>query len=51
MNKKAEEEMIFDQKMQENVARNEFMELAKNLHRNFKFNLYLNSIFTLDKFI
>lgn len=35
MNKKAEEEDSFNQKMQEAVSRAEFMELAKNLHRNF----------------
>ena len=30
---KAEEETIFNQKMQEAVAKSEFMELTKNLHR------------------
>ena len=33
MNKKADEENNFNSKMQEQVARAEFMELAKNLHR------------------
>ena len=35
INKKAEEETVFNKKMEEAVARAEFMELAKNLHRKY----------------
>ena len=35
MNRNAEDESEYSKKMQEKVARAEFMELAKNLHRLF----------------
>lgn len=42
MNKNAEEERAYNLKMQEQVARAEFMELAKNLHRNYLNRLNFN---------